>query len=109
MCVSREKLRHSSLYVAQMVQIKWGGLSHHAKHTFMQMWGETCYLRVFDVGGLLWTNACQGYFFFLFYEVMSRMCVRKNSCCISTKIGLENVEGRSKAFRIMRYQACRVI
>jgi hypothetical protein len=64
MCVSREKLRHSSLYVAQMVQIKWGGLSHHAKHTFMQMWGETCYLRVFDVGGLLWTNACQGYFFF---------------------------------------------
>jgi hypothetical protein len=27
----------------------------------------------------------------------------KNSCCVSTKIGLENVEGTSKAFRILWY------
>lgn len=69
MCVSREKLRYFSLYVTQMVQIKWGETSHHTKHTFAQMWRAIYYLRVFDVGGVLCSNACQGYF--LFFSVKS--------------------------------------
>jgi len=39
--------------MAQMVQIKWGEMSHRTKHTFMQIWREICYLHVFDVGGVL--------------------------------------------------------
>jgi len=69
MCVSHEKLRHFSLYVAQMVQIKWVDMSHHTKHTFIQIWRETCYVRVFNVGGVLKANACQGYF--LLFSVKS--------------------------------------
>ena len=106
MFVNREKLRHFSLYVAQMVQIKWGEMYKTHVYTNVERDMLFCVSLTLVVCCRLIQVKVIFYSFLLSHVTNVRA---KKSCCVSTKIDLENIERRSKAFKIMRYQSSRGI